>query len=149
MGIPSQETADMNNAEEHFVWALRNMPMLGKVGAIMHPSYLTQWSQHLWDCGFVHASHIEKQAVDGVFDIQKLPKQKIKFQEAQRGPHHTWNPASHWVPIEKEDPKPVRVPNVQNMTIQERHALIAQLETLGLVKEGVIEPDMAEEEASS
>jgi hypothetical protein len=120
--------------------------MLGGVGAIMHPSYLTQWSQHLSDCGFVHASFLEAKAVDGKIDVSSLPKQKIKFQEAKRGPHHTYNNGSHWVPVDKPDNEPVRVPNVQNMTIQERHALIAQLEHLGMVKEGIIEPSMAEEE---
>ena len=47
----------------------------------------------------------------------------------------------------KPDPVPVRVPNVEAMTIQERHVLIAQLEKVGMVKEGIIEPDMAKEES--
>ena len=146
MAIVSQATADMNNPEEHFAWAMRNMPYIGGVGAIAHPSYLAAWSKHLSDCGFVHASVIAKQAVDGQFDIEKLPKQKIKFQEAQRGPHHTYNNGSHWVAVDKPDPEPVGVPNVNNLTLQERHAILQQFEANGMIKQGIINPDMAEEE---
>ena len=148
MSIVSQQTADMRNPKEHFAWALRNMPFLGGVGAITHPSYLAQWSEHLWNCGFVHGSVIEKLADEnGMFDVKKLPKQTIKFQESERGPWHTYNNGAHWVPVSKPDPTPVRVPNVEAMTIQERHVLIAQLERVGMVKEGIIQPDMAEEES--
>ena len=86
MSIVSQQTANMRDPKEHFAWALRNMPFLGGVGAITHPSYLAQWSEHLWNCGFVHGSVIEKLADEnGMFDVKKLPKQTIKFQESERG----------------------------------------------------------------
>ena len=146
--IPSQQTADMDNPEEHFVWALRNMPMIGGIGAVTHPAYLAQWSKHLWECGFVHGSVIEAAAdADGKFDVAKLRKQTIKFQDAVRGPHHTYNNGSQWVPIGQEEVAPVRVPNITNMTIQERHALLVQFEANGMVKEGIIQPDQGEVES--
>ncbi|MGC7317765.1 DUF2744 domain-containing protein, partial [Mycobacteroides abscessus subsp. massiliense] len=33
-GIPSQQEADFNNPEEHFVWCLRNMPTFAGIGAV-------------------------------------------------------------------------------------------------------------------
>jgi hypothetical protein len=35
---------------------------------------------------------------------------------------------------------------VNNLTLQERHAILQQFEANGMIKQGIINPDMAEEE---
>lgn len=114
-GIPSQEEADMNVPEEHFLWALRNLPTIAGVGAITHPGFLRAWSKHLWDAGFRHDPE----------------KQTIKFQPAFRGPGHTYNNAARWVGVDTPDPEPFKVPNIRQMTDQENYALLYQLHEAG------------------
>ena len=134
-GIPSQEEHDSDNPEEHFVWALRNMPMFAGTGAVTHPGILRGWSKHLWEAGFRHRDHLEALAdEDGTIPVDRLPKQQIRFQPAFRGPSHIWNNASRWVSAEDtSDPEPVVIPNVQELTIQEQHALLYQFHELGMI----------------
>ena len=143
--IPSQQDSDFNDPEEHFAWALRNMPTLGGVGAVTHPMFLKQWSKHLFECGFIHESYLRKKADDdGNIHVSKLPHQTIKLQNSARGPHHLYNNGTQWVPIGKEDPAPVRIPNIETLTVQEKHALLKQFEMNGMVKDGAVAPDLAE-----
>lgn len=134
-GIPSQEEHDPNDPEEHFLWALRNMPVLSGVGAVTHPGILRQWSKHLWEAGFRHRDHLAKLAdADGVIPVSRLPKQQIRFQKAFRGPSHSWNNAARWVPVDDtSDPEPVVVPDIREMTVQEQHALLYQFYESGLI----------------
>lgn len=131
--IPSQQQADPNNPEEHFLWALRNLPMVAGSGMMTFSPFLRSWSAHLWECGFAHSDYLAKLAdEDGNIHVSKLPKQTKKFQPPFRGPHHTYNPAGRWVNPDTPEPKPFVVPNIQEMTTQEAYALAYQLKEKGI-----------------
>jgi hypothetical protein len=134
VGIPSQEEADFNNPEEHFLWALRNMPSMAGTGMVTHPGFLRKWSKHLVETGAVHVDHLRKLADEnGNIHVSKLPKQTIKFQQAFRGPSHIYNHAARWVGKDTPDPEPMRLQDVTKLTIQEQHVMAQQL-----INEGVI-----------
>lgn len=131
--IPSQEECDPNNPEEHFLWALRNMPSFAGSGVVTHSGFLRVWSKHLWEAGFVHCDYLARLADEnGNIHVDKLPKQQIRFQEAFRGPHHTYNNAARWVRANEPAPKPYVIPNIQEMTTQEKYALAYQLKQDGV-----------------
>lgn len=131
--IPSQAEADLGNPEEHFLWALRNLPMVAGSGLMTFSPFLREWSTHLWECGFAHRDFLEGLAdEDGNIHVSKLPQQVKKFQDPFRGPHHTYNPAGRWVKPDTPDPVPFSVPNIQHMTTQERYALAYQLKHAGI-----------------
>jgi hypothetical protein len=135
--IPSQQEADLNNPEEHFIWALRSLPMVAGSGMMTFSPFLRGWSAHLWKCGFSHRDYLEGLAdADGNIHVSQLPKQVTKFQEAFRGPHHSYNPAARWVEHDTPDPEPFTVPNIKEMTTQEKYALAYQLK-----HEGIAIPD--------
>ena len=132
--IPSQSSADMSKPDEHFVWALRNMPTFAGAGMVTHPGFLRRWSEHLWQCGFAHRDYLEGLAdADGNIHVSKLPKQLIKFQEAVRGPRHGYNNAARWVGSETPDPVPLRLPDIRQLTAQENDAMIAQYRDAGML----------------
>lgn len=144
--IPSQSEADMQNPSEHFLWALRNMPSFAGSGCITHSGFLSEWSKHLWQCGFAHRDYLEGLAdADGNIHVSKLPLQTIKFQEAFRGPHHTFNNAARWVQADEPDPQPVIIPNLREHTIQEQYVLAYQLKELGIVIPDDAMPSVAQE----
>lgn len=144
--LPSQEEADPSNPEEHFLWALRNLPMIAGSGMITNSWFLRGWSKHLWQCGFSHRDYLESLAdEDGNIHVSKLPKQVIKFQEAFRGPTHQWNNAARWVGEDTPDPEPMRIPNIEKFTTQERYVLAYQLKQLGVVIPDPPKPTLAEE----
>lgn len=131
--IPSQQDSDPNNPEEHFLWALRNLPMIAGSGMMTFSPFLRGWSSHLWECGFAHRDFLEGLAdQDGNIHVSKLPQQSKKFQEPFRGPHHSYNPAGRWVKPDTPDPEPFTVPNLQEMTLQEKYVLAAQLKHQGI-----------------
>jgi hypothetical protein len=135
--IPTQQEADLNNPEEHFLWALRNLPMVAGSGMMTFSPFLRGWSSHLWECGFAHRDYLERLAdEDGNIHVSQLPQQVKKFQPPFRGPHHTYNPAARWVKSDTPEPKPFTVPNIKQMTLQEKYALAYQLK-----QEGVTIPD--------
>lgn len=132
--IPSQAEADLNNPEEHFVWALRALPMVAGSGMMTFAPFLKNWSAHLWSCGFVHRDYLVGLAdEDGNIHVSQLPQQTTKFQEPFRGPHHSYNPAGRWVKADDPDPEPFTVPNIAEMTAQEKYALAYQLKDDGVV----------------
>ena len=111
--IPSQADANFKNPQEHFAWALRNMPTPAGFGAVTNSGFLKMWSEHLWKCGFAHRDYLVSLAdEDGNIHVDKLPKQSIKFQEAFRGPHHQYNNAARWVAQGTPDPEPMRLQDV-------------------------------------
>lgn len=131
--IPTQEEADLNDPEEHFLWALRNLPTLTGVGMVGYSGYFRKWSKHLWECGFAHRDWLVKLADEnGNIHVSRLPTQEIKFQEPFRGPHHTYNNAARWVGTDTPPPEPYNVPNLEEMTIQERYVLAYQLDQAGI-----------------
>lgn len=132
--IPTQEQADLNNPEEHFLWALRNMPVFAGVGMVTHPGFLRQWSAHLWGCGFVHRDYLERLAdEDGNIHVSKLPRQTLKFQQAARGPRHGYNNAARWVTADTPDPTPINLPDIRQLTAQENEAMLEQYRNAGMI----------------
>ena len=124
----------MSNPQEHFLWALRNMPAFAGAGVLTHPSFLRQWSEHLWNCGFVHRDYLESLAdADGNIHVSKLPKQTIKFQPAVRGPRHAYNNAARWVSTETPDPEPINLPDIRQLTIQENEIMLEQYRSAGMI----------------
>lgn len=145
--IPSLEDSDLNNPEEHFLWALRALPMVAGSGLMTLSPFLREWSKHLWECGFAHRSYLEALAdEDGNIHVSKLPEQQKKFQEAFRGPHHSYNPAGRWVKPDTPEPRPFVVPNLKQMTAQEMYALAYQLEHEGIKLPAAPKPVTAEVE---
>lgn len=136
----------MNNPEEHALWALRNLPSFAGSGVVTHSGFLRLWSKHLWEVGFRHVDWLRSLAdEDGNIHVSKLPAQQKRFQEAFRGPHHTYNNAARWVGMNEPDPEPMRIPNIQDLTIQEKHALLYQFQAAGLIPQGPVGPPTAEE----
>ena len=131
--IPTQAEHNPNDPEQHVLWALRNLPTIAGVGAITHPAFLKQWSKHLWQAGFRHTDWIRALAdEDGNIHVSKLPEQTIKFQPAFRGPGHNYNNAARWAKMDTPDPEPFKIPNIENMTDQEKYALLYQLDQQGV-----------------
>ena len=127
MSLPTQETVDWTNPEEHFAWALRNMPTIAGTGAVTHPGFLRQWSKHLVDVGAVHVDYLRKLAdEDGNIHVSRLPKQRIRWQSPFRGPKNQYNNAARWVADDTPPPEPMRLPAIQELTQQENMAMIQQ-----------------------
>ncbi|SKM97410.1 Protein of uncharacterised function (DUF2744) [Mycobacteroides abscessus subsp. massiliense] len=145
-GIPSQQEADFNNPEEHFVWCLRNMPTFAGIGAVTHPGFLRAWSKHLWECGNAHRDYLVSLAnEDGFIHIDQLPKQTIELQGAFRGPSHIYNNAARWVPVGTATPPPVVLPDTREMTIQESDVMLRQFERDGRLPGPLPRRDVAQE----
>jgi len=133
----SQKECNPGDPEEHFLWALRNLPSFAGSGTLTHSGFLRRWSKHLWEAGFAHRDYLASLAdEDGNIHVSKLPVQQIRFQEAFRGPHHQYNNAARWVRADEPEPEVFVVPNIQEMTTQEKYALAYQLK-----QEGVVIPD--------
>ena len=125
--IPTQEEYNRDDPEERFLWALRNLPNVGGVPQIVHPSILRAWSKHLDDLAFIHVDLLKSMANDeGFIHVSQLPEQKKKFQPAARGPRHEYNPASGWVDNNAPDVKPTILPDIRQLTAQENEAMLAQ-----------------------
>ncbi len=145
-GIPTQQEADFHNPEEHFVWAMRNMPTFAGIGAVTHPGFLRQWSKHLWECGFSHRDYLAGLADEnGMIHVDQLPKQHIELQGAFRGPTHIYNNAARWVPVGTATPPPTRLPNVDDLTIQENDVMLRQYEQRGMLPAPLPKRDGAQE----
>lgn len=144
--IPTQEQHNPEDSRQHVVWALRNLPMVAGVGAITHPGYLADWSEHLWKAGFRHIDWIRGLAdEDGNIHVSQLPEQLIKFQPAFRGQRHDMNNAARWVAVDEyEEPKPFRLPNVDQLTDQENRIMLKQYQDRGMIPAGPVGPPMAE-----
>ena len=144
--IPTQDTADMNNPQEHLTWALRSMPAFAGAGLVTHPGFLRAWSEHLFSCGFRHVDWLKQLAdEDGNIHVSKLPKQMIRFQEPVRGPRHGYNNAARWVGVNEPDPQPINLPDIRQLTIQENEAMLQQYRDAGMIPAGSHGPVLAEE----
>ena len=145
--IPSQETHNPRDPKQHFVWALRNLPMVAGVGAITHPGYMASWSEHLWNCGFAHRDYLEGLAdADGNIHVSQLPRQTIKFQPAFRGQRSDYNNAARWVGMDEPDPEPVVIPDIRKLTQQENEYMLRQYREAGMIPDNKPVPIMAEVE---
>jgi hypothetical protein len=143
--IPGQEEVNFNDPEQHFVWALRNMPTMAGAGMITHPGYLRLWSKHLWECGFAHRDYLEGLADEnGMIHVDRLPKQRIKFQKAMRGARHLFNNAATWVPVSTPAPKLIKLPDITQLTREENEAILKQYRDAGMIGDDAPKPDVAE-----
>ena len=132
----TQETCNWADPKQHFAWGLQNLPTFAGIGAITHPGFLTQWSEHLYQAGFRHVDAIAQLADEnGMIHVSQLPAQQIKWQPAPRGPRNVWNPAARWVPMNAPDPEPMRIPDINKLTDPEREALLGQFRDAGLIKD--------------
>jgi hypothetical protein len=132
--IRTQEQTNYANPREHFVWALRCLPMIAGVGGITHPQFLTQWSEHLFNCGFFHRDYIASLADDnGLIHVDQLPRQVVQFEPAMRGPRHAYNNAARWVAEGTPPPEPIHLPDVNELTADEQAAMIEQFVNAGLI----------------
>lgn len=143
--IPSQQDHNPLDPKQHFAWALRNIPMVAGIGAITHPGYLAGWSEHLWKCGFAHRDYLEGLADEnGNIHVSQLPRQIIKFQPAFRGQRHDLNNAARWVEMDAEDPEPVRIPDIRQLTQQENEYMLRQYRAAGMIPDNSTGPPLAE-----
>ncbi|AEK07394.1 hypothetical protein ROCKSTAR_28 [Mycobacterium phage Rockstar] len=144
--IKPQEEVDWKKPEEHFAWALRNMPTFAGIGAVTHPGFLKTWSKHLWDCGFAHRDYLESLAdEDGNIHVSKLPKQRIRWQAPFRGARSNYNNAARWVSMDTPAPKPMKLPDVRQLTQQENEFMLRQYRELGLINDYIPQRDTAQE----
>lgn len=140
----SQKDCNPEDPEEHALWALRNLPSFAGSGVITHVGFLRLWSKHLWEAGFRHRDYLESLADEnGNIHVSKLPEQEIRFQEPFRGPHHQYNNAARWVRAGEPDPEPIVIPNVKEMTIQEKYAMAYQLKAEGVIIPEPVQPSKA------
>lgn len=144
--LPTQESHNPNDPRQHAIWALRNLPMVAGVGAITHPSYLADWSEHLWKCGFAHRDYLAGLADEnGNIHVSQLPEQTIKFQQPFRGQRSDYNNAARWVEVGAPDPEPVRIPDIRHLTQQENEAMLSQYRNAGMIPDGRPGPKLASE----
>jgi len=142
----SQQECDWEVPEEHFLWALRNLPSFAGSGVITHVGFLRAWSKHLWEAGFAHRDYLEGLADEnGNIHVSQLPQQQIKFQEAFRGPTHSFNPAARWVRADEPEPEVFSIPDPTQFTQQEQYALAYRLHHNGIRIPEPPKPPVAEE----
>lgn len=141
----TQETADWKDPKKALAWALRGLPHPnGGSNQVSHPAILETWSEHLVKVGLVHVDQIRALADEnGNVHVDQLPKQRIKLQEAVRGPRTQYNPASRWVPIETPEPPKFRVQDPRQLTQQEREAQLAIYRELGMIPDSAPAPSTA------
>lgn len=143
--IPNQEQCNPGKPDEHFLWALRAMPMIAGSGMMTHPGFLRGWSKHLWECGFAHRDYLAGLAdADGNIHVSKLPAQQIEFQPPFRGPQHGYNPASQWVKPGTAAPQPVTIPDINEWATNEQYVLAYQLKECGVVIPDAVKPSTAQ-----
>ncbi|AVR76611.1 hypothetical protein SEA_COOG_25 [Mycobacterium phage Coog] len=145
MGIATQETTNWKDPEEHFLWALQNLPTIAGFGAITNPLFLKAWSKHLWECGFAHRDYLVSLAdEDGNINISQLPEQIKKFQLPFRGERHAYNNASRWVTPDTPEPTKPVIQDVRKLALNEQEAVKQMLIETGVVKEEKPQPPMAQ-----
>lgn len=109
---------DMSKPEEHFLWALMAIPMGNEMMPILENTARTL-SKHLWNTGFRHHPKLQTR----------------KYQPPLRGQQTNLNALARWVPIDAEEPEPIRLPDVGTMTNEEREWMISELKRHGALHE--------------
>jgi hypothetical protein len=113
--FPQQEDCDLSDPEEHFLWALTQVPFGQFNSQPIQPSLARTISKHLWECGFRH-----------------LPRlQNKKLQMPHRGQQHYLNASAKWVGMDEPNPDPVVMPDVKSMTVHEQELLLQEFDRLG------------------
>lgn len=142
--IPTQEECNPDDPEEHFLWALKNLPGVFGVGQIVHPSILRQWSEHLVKCGFIHVDSVKKLAnKNGTVSVKKLPEQQIEW-HPPLGPRHEFN-RGDWVPVGTPKPEPTHLPDIRQWGPVENQIMLDQYRRAGFIPDLPPTVDVAEE----
>lgn len=117
--FPLQKDCDPAKPEEHFLWALTQIPYSDRVTQPIQPKIAKVMSAHLHNLGFRHHPNL----------------QKSKMQMPHRGQQHTLNGMAMWVPMDSEEPDPIMLPDVRQMTRAEQELLKQELEDIGIIKD--------------
>lgn len=115
---PGQSDCNMADPEEHFLWALAQIP----VGTEMMPIQLNtarNMSKHLHELGFRHHPKLQTK----------------KKQMPIRGQQTHLNSLARWVPMNAEDLDPLPLPNVGAMTSEEREWVHQELKAVGHIED--------------
>lgn len=123
-----QPDCDPTEPEEHFLWAVQSIPLLGRgCGTFLEP-IARSISKHLWECGFRHDPALQTK----------------KWQRPYRGEQHVLNGSAQWMPMDAEEEEPVVIQDPALMTVREREAQVERLRYLGYkVNDPVPEPPKA------
>ncbi|MFP7366280.1 DUF2744 domain-containing protein [Corynebacterium callunae] len=113
-GIPLQSECDASSPEEHALWALVGLPGPGKNAPLMMPPpALREISQHLWECGFRHDPDLQKK----------------KYVPPRSASNWIACGAGRWVPINTVLPAEDTVPDLSSWSVEEKRALLANLQS--------------------
>ncbi|WP_019932352.1 DUF2744 domain-containing protein [Nocardia sp. BMG111209] len=115
MSIPLHEHCDQDEPEEAFVWALIGLPGPRNSPLLVHPHTLGEWSKHLWDLGFRHAPD----------------DQAKEYHPPARGHRHWLNGSGQWLPQGAPRATLPGLPDVTELTADERAHLVRQLRDSG------------------
>lgn len=116
----SQDECDPSKPEEHFLWALGQIPMGDKVTQPIQPHLARTISKHLHECGFRHHPKLQK-------------KKRLK---AGRGQDHALNGVARWVDMDTEpSDTDIEPPDVTQLTPQEREALVEELRKYNFIQD--------------
>lgn len=116
--IPYQSQCNMANPEEHFLWALAQIPVGPTNMMSVQLQTVRLMSKHLHELGFRHHPGLQTK----------------KLQPPIRGQKSSLNCLAQWVPLDTKDPKPLAPIDVRGMTAAEREVVKNELEAVGHIK---------------
>lgn len=115
--FPQQKDCDPTKPEEHFLWALCQVPYSDRVTQPIQPNIVKAMSKHLHELGYRHHPQLQTK----------------KLQMPHRGQQHYLNGMAVWVPMDTPDPEPVTLPDVKALTRAEQELLKGELKGVGLI----------------
>lgn len=112
--IPLQSVQNMEDPEEHFLWALVGLPGPGsQAPLILPPEILKRWSAHFYKCGFRHHPDL----------------QQIKYVPPSGDMNWITGATGRWVPIDEELPAAVTAPGIDHLSLDEKRVLLERLQS--------------------
>lgn len=127
MPLKTQDNSNMDDPSEHFQWALGTVPGIGQSPMAIPAQMTAALSKHLWECGFRHHPELQEK----------------KMLRPYRGQQTNFNTSSRWVPMDTVEPEPIRIPDINALTVHEREALLAQYRDAGMIPEAAPAPNVA------
>jgi hypothetical protein len=115
----SPEKCDMDDPQEHFLWALMQIPVGPHEMMPILENTARTMSKHLWETGFRHHPQLQRK----------------KYQRPLRGQQNHMNGLARWVDMDSEDPEPLMLPDIGSMTTEERDWMVAELKRHGAIHE--------------
>jgi hypothetical protein len=119
--FPLQAECDLTKPEEHFLWALCQIPFGPKLTQPIMLKVAKVISKHLYECGFRFHP--------------KLQTKKLIL--PHRGQRHHLNGSAIWAPMDTDEPAPVKIPDVRKMTQEEQDILKQEMIDYGIISEDV------------